>query len=632
MSCSTCHYAHETGSNNILLVRDNIVTPALGTKPVVFTANSTAANYADGTTPFNGVCEVCHTTAVDHYQAASGGTSDARHFPAPQKCVNCHPHNKGFAAQTDCFACHNVITDKPGIGPPGGRRQIVDNLGNGTGTGGDFKRTSHHALGAIPTVDDCLKCHYMGDHKKGTVKLLDPDQGYMSIITYDAANKAGVEDFCLNCHDANGAAGDLTPFSDNTAVPLVDKARWTASAHKTKPYTCMDCHDNGHGSNKKNMLGPWNYAGAGTGTDLTNEEEGFCLTCHGAGGTATVQVHLSFANNANTSTAFRKHDPTASYRKHIDGENTGSAFGGANRHVECVDCHNPHSAKAYVATTAPTMYNGLIGASGVTPSYAGAGAPTGFTFNKNTTYEYEVCYKCHSSFTTLPTYLPTGWSGTADEADGLKKLTTGGTNTQVADSRDMAQEYNPANTSYHPVMAAGKNLNINAATFQTGWTFTSRVYCSSCHDNNQKATAGYGRGPHGSQNLHILDAGTGTIGTSGNKTTHNGANTATTDFCSKCHQAASYISGNTSSRFGYHLYHVANKTKEGCYLCHDTHGSETFHLMNFSRNQAGGCITSVGTNTQAAFVHAAGTASNSCTVTCHGTSHGSGKSYTPAYN
>jgi hypothetical protein len=172
-------------------------------------------------------------------------------------------------------------------------------------------------------------------------------------------------------------------------------------------------------------------------------------------------------------------------------------------------------------------------------------------------------------------------------------------------------------------------LNINAATFQTGYSYTSRLYCTSCHDNNQKATAGYGRGPHGSQNLHILDAGTGAA-TTGYKTVHGAP--ATTDFCTKCHKPASYISGNTSSRFGYHLYHVNDKTTESCYLCHDTHGSETYHLINFSRNQAGGCITAVTTNTQAGFVHAAGTTANVCNLTCHGTSHGSGKSYNPAYN
>ncbi|NVO01261.1 MAG: hypothetical protein HXX09_01030, partial [Bacteroidetes bacterium] len=634
MTCITCHDPHQTGATNIYLIRSSIVTPNSGTKSVDFGANTSGSNYADATGTFNGVCEVCHTL-TDHYTNTAMGTTDARHIASPvTKCTTCHPHNKGFAAQTDCFACHNAIADKPLVGPAGGRRQIVDGTGNGLGTGGDFKRTSHHVTGAIPNVNDCIKCHYMGDHKDGTVKLLDPDQGFLNVYSYDPLNKSGVESFCLNCHDANGSMGDTSPFSDGVTVPVVNAAMWAASAHKTagttNANTCLACHDNGHGSQKSTLIGPYNYAGPGTGTDLMNEEEGFCLGCHGGTGVASVKVHLAFSANANTATAFRKHDPTATYRKHINGENTGTSFAGTNRHVECVDCHNPHGAKVYAATTAPTIYNELIGASGVTPTYAGAGAPTGFTFNTNTTYEYEVCFKCHSSYTTLPTYLPAGWSGAADAADGLKKVTTGGTNTQIADSRDMAQEYNPNNASFHPVMAAGKNLNINAATFQAGWTYTSRMYCTSCHDNNQKGTAGYGRGPHGSQNLHILDAGTGAVTNSGFKTVH-GAPVAT-DFCTKCHMAASYITGNTSSRFGYHLYHVNDKTTESCYLCHDSHGSEQFHLINFSRNQAGACISAITTNTQSAFTHAAGTAANSCGLTCHGTSHGGGKSYNPAYN
>jgi predicted CXXCH cytochrome family protein len=618
-TCNSCHQTHNTNKSNIYLIRDIIATPNSGNKTVVFTAESGTGSFADGASPYNGVCEVCHTNPASsgyHLNNSPGTHNNSTN------CTDCHKHANSFRAS--CFDCHNTTQ--------GTRRQIVDNTGNGLGTGGDFKRTSHHVTGSVPKESDCILCHDMTAHKGGTVRLKD-DLG--TVYSYNPANKSTVEGFCLNCHDANGFGGDVTPLSDGVAVPVISSAMWTASAHKTtgtaNANTCLACHDNGHGSNKSTLIGPYTYAGPGTGTDLMNEEEGFCLGCHGGTGVASVKVHLSFANNSNTATAIRKHDPTASYRKHTNDENTGSAFGGANRHVECGDCHNPHGAKVYAATTAPAIYNELIGASGVTPTYAGAGAPTGFTFKENTTYEYEVCFKCHSSYTTLPTYLPAGWTGTADQPDALRKLTTGGTNTQIADSRDMAQEYNPANASYHPVMAAGTNLNINAATFQTGYTFTSRIYCSSCHDNNQKATAGYGRGPHGSQNLHILDAGTG--GNSGYKTTHTGSAPATTDFCTKCHKAGSYISGNTSSRFGYHLYHVANKTQEGCYLCHDTHGSEVLHLMNFSRNQSPTiCITSVGTNTQAAFAHANGTAANTCTVTCHGTSHGSGKSYNPAYN
>ncbi len=627
MTCTTCHYSHKNGSNNIYLVNDNIITPNSGTKPVVFTTNSSANNYGDASGTFNGVCEVCHT-ATDHYSNTTGGTSDARHVPATQKCINCHPHNQAFYAQTNCFDCHNAVQDKLLVGPVGGRRQIVDNTGNGLGTGGDYKRTSHHVTGSIPNVSDCIKCHYMGDHKRGEVKLLDPDLGYQNIITYDPANKSSVESFCLKCHDSNGANGDVTPFSDNVTVPIVDATMWGASAHKgnVNTNTCMNCHDNGHGSNKSTMLSPWNYAGTGTGTDLMNEEEGFCLTCHGGTGVALIKVHLAFSSYTNTATNYYKHDPTATYRKHDAGETVGSAFAGTNRHVECVDCHNPHGAKAGTAT-APTLFPTMIGAKGVEPTYAGAGAPTGFTWLNSVTQEYQVCYKCHSSYTTLPTYLPGGFYKTTFVADGLKKVTTGGTNLQIADSRDMAKEYNPNNLSYHPVMAAGKNLNINGATFQTGFTFTSRIYCSDCHSNSNTG-AGYGRGPHGSTNLHLLDNGTG-AGTNYNYVSAHGGNSANQyEVCTKCHQVASYYTNDNSSRFQFHNYHT---TKEGCFVCHDTHGSENYHLINFSRNE--GSFTAVNPNSTSAFNHATGTATNSCVITCHGKGHStSSKTYNPMYN
>ncbi len=626
MTCVVCHDAHQTGSNNIYLIRDSISTPNSGKKAVVFTSNTSPNNYADATGVYNGVCEVCHTL-TDHYTNTSGGTSDSHHVPATQKCTDCHPHNKGFAPQTDCMDCHKSITDKPGVGPTGGRRQIVDNTGNGLGTGGDFKRYSHHFSGSIPTVADCIRCHYMGDHKDGQVKLLDPDQGYLNVYTYDSLNKAGMESFCLNCHDANGARGYVKPFSDSITVPVINAAMWAASAHKTSSNTCMSCHDNGHGSNKATLLGPANYTGPGTGTDLTNEEEGFCLNCHGASGSA-LKVHLAFSGT-NTTTNFYKHDPSATYRKHTNEETLGSAFGGTNRHIECVDCHNPHGAQSGTAT-APNLLPTLIGASGVEPTYAGVGAPTGFAWLETVTKEYQVCYKCHSSFTTLPTYLPGGWNSSAVSADGLKKLTTIGTNSQVGESRDMAQEFNPSSQSFHPVMAAGTNLNINSTTFQSGYTFASMLYCTSCHNSDLSGTAGYGRGPHGSSNLHILDAGTG--GSSNYKTVHNNVAAVTTAVCTKCHQAGSYYTGNTGSRYAYHYYHINQQLQSECYVCHDSHGSEQYHLMNMNRNgNTSSCITAITGTSQTAFVHATGTTANLCNVTCHGTSHGAGKSYNPAY-
>jgi predicted CXXCH cytochrome family protein len=641
MTCVTCHDAHEKGSTNIYLVRTTIATPNSGSKAVSFTADAGPGNFADATAPFNGVCEVCHTL-TDHYTNTAGGTSDARHVPATQKCITCHPHNKGFAAQTDCFGCHNAIADKPSV--PGTRRQIVDNLGNGTGTGGDFKKTSHHFTGTIPTVDDCVKCHYMGDHKSGTVKLLDPDQGFQTVYSYDPLNKSGIESFCLNCHDADGSNGDVTPFSDNVTVPVIDQALWTASSHKTtgtaKANTCLACHDNGHGSAKSTLLAVLPNQNAATLADPDVEEEEFCLTCHGggAGGIASKKVHLAFSaytntNNAGTQTGtitrYFKHDPTKSYRKHVNGETGGAAFaaGGTQRHVECVDCHNPHGAVAGTAT-APTLLPTLTGATGVEPTYTGIGAPTGFTWMRPVTQEYQVCFKCHSSYTTLPTYLPDGISNQTIVADGLKKLTTTA-NGQTPDSRDMALQYNPNAASFHPVMAAGKNLNILAAAFRNGWTFSSRMYCTDCHNNPLATTAGHGNGPHGSSNLHLLDKGN--AGTAQYNTVHADMGSNPNEVCSKCHAGPT---NGSPSRFTKHAYHASPGATglAECYACHDSHGSEAFHLINFNRNGTGGCFTSVTTTTTNAFIHADGTVKNSCVTTCHGVGHSTtGKFYSPAY-
>ncbi len=628
MGCKACHDPHNPDKTNILMVRSSIQTPNSGVQNVVFSANSSPDNYANGLGTFDGICEACHTL-TDHYTNTSAGTSDSRHNPATQNCITCHPHDKGFAPFTDCLDCHRNVTDKPGVGPAGGRRQIVDNAGNGLGTGGDFKRFTHHVQGSVPTTADCIKCHYMNDHMNGVVKLMDPDLGYLNIFTYDPSNKASVEGFCVKCHDANGAAGSLTPFSDNITVPAVDETMWMNSSHKTA-MSCMDCHDNGHGSNKNRMLGPYDYAGPGTGTDLTNEEEGFCLSCHGSGGTATVKVHLAFSSYTNTATDYYKHDPASTYRKHDIHENSGAAFGDANRHVECVDCHNPHAAQSGTAT-APALFPTLIGVSGVDPQYSAPGAPDSYVWLANATQEYQVCFKCHSGFTSLPAYLPGGWNGSAIVADGLKKLTTGGTNGQIADSRDMAREFNPFNFSYHPVIAMGTNAGINAGTFKTGWSSTSKMHCSSCHNNPRAATAGQGRGPHGSQNLHLLDQATPGAAAVNYKTQHNTAALANSgDVCGKCHNAGSYWSGNTNSRFDEHAKHVEDEESE-CYLCHDSHGSEQYHLINFNRNAANG-ITSVTTTTQNAFAHAAGTATNACLLTCHSATHSATtRNYNPVY-
>jgi predicted CXXCH cytochrome family protein len=376
LSCISCHITHKAGLTNIMLIRDTINTPNSGAKPVIFIANNNASGFAGGSSPFKGVCEACHTQ-TDHYTNTSGGTTDARHVPATQSCVTCHPHEDAFYAQTNCLDCHKAITDKPGIGPAGGRRQIVDVNGNGTGLGGDFKRSSHHVSGTVPNTSDCILCHYMGDHQKGTVKLMDPDSGYLKIITYNPLIKASLESFCINCHDADGAGGDLTPFSDNIAVPFVDKSIWTSSSHKNKPLSCADCHDNGHGSNKRHILTPFNKV-ADANADPMDDEEDFCYkSCHTTGGIAATNTESEFAVTGH---------------KHQVDEVTQF---GTNSGLECISCHNPHQNTHTNLTSNPDN-NKIL-------------------WTQTTNSVRDFCVKCHdgtppTGIAFSATYYGSGWN------------------------------------------------------------------------------------------------------------------------------------------------------------------------------------------------------------------------------
>ena len=90
--CTVCHYglggsseASACGdSENLKMVREEIVTPNSGTKPVVFTGA-----YVRGTVPYDGVCEVCHTETAYHRNDSSG---DHTHY-AGENCVSCHLHH-----------------------------------------------------------------------------------------------------------------------------------------------------------------------------------------------------------------------------------------------------------------------------------------------------------------------------------------------------------------------------------------------------------------------------------------------------------------------------------------------------------------------------------------------------------
>jgi len=385
------------------------------------------------------------------------------------------------------------------------------------------------------------------------------------------------------------------PAPQPTVIPGPNDPHVAYSANTDK---CAACHRT--------------HTGAGLALRQTVPEENVCFMCHQANATpiTATNVYSTFAVYTNTLTAFYKHDVAATNGVH----RINDSYGGANRHIECEDCHEPHEATRGPAA-APMIQRVMSGSTGVEPLYTSGSAMPTFNFLPQAQREHQVCLKCHSNFTTAPTYVPDGWN-TAIVANGLKKVTSANA-LQVLDSRNMAAEFNPYAASFHPVLAQGRNQAISAASFVAGWSQTSLVYCSDCHQNNVTPT----QGAHGSPLLHIL-AGTTNYKTGDNSTP------LSTEVCFKCHSFAVYVTGGTGTtgaggtnfyfqtNRNLHSFHVRSSVQTSCYTCHDTHGSEQEHLMNFDVSVV---TPGAGRNSQTAFLPTA--TGGTCSLTCHGANH-----------
>ncbi|MBI4312869.1 MAG: hypothetical protein HY681_13985 [Chloroflexi bacterium] len=297
-------------------------------------------------------------------------------------------------------------------------------------------------------------------------------------------------------------------------------------------------------------------------------QEQVCFTCHDGTGAPNIQAQFNKTYKMPISTTSVLHALSEWDTK------SPSSFSGANRHVSCADCHNPHYAAAGNHTVGSAYAFGpQQGVWGVSPSYTGAWTtPSSFSTVSPVTYMYELCFKCHSSWAwgTSPPTTPSG---------GFPQT-------------DVAKEFNPLNPSYMPVMAVGKNPfqlwngTSYASSLIGGFTPTSRMVCNDCHASETPTDPA---GPHGSTNSFILkgqwDRTTGRSGTQNH-------------LCFKCHAWSTYGPGsggasNTGFSGGGNNLHglmvgARNKAYNDnpivCMDCHVavTHGYYRDHLLGFT--------------------------------------------------
>lgn len=386
---------------------------------------------------------------------------------------------------------------------------------------------------------NCVQCH--------TGHGQDPQD--FGLWTADDNN------LCFTCHP-----NALRTYTGQTLYSACGHAVSTSTLNNQPVGRCVQCH-NPHGAGDSRGVFPHSTA---------RLEEQTCYACHGAGfrptnaldiQTQTIKPYAHRVGNFE-----RLHDDNAEFSS--VAVNPNPLLSGANRHVECMDCHNTHFARG---TARPAQSSNIsemqLGSWGVRPTYSGTPwtSPTSYvplSFQDTATnYEYYLCLKCHSNWS---------WGTSAP-------YTTDGTQ-----ETNVAMEISPANPAYHNVTGQA-SLSVPAetgGTYLSPWTRGSAMACSDCHASDQAPSI---RGPHGSTyNFMLKKPFQAKQGLSGNT----GTTGTQSHLCFSCHDWNTYGSGNgnatnyTSNRRNLHLF-VNHQTANGCFQCHSVvpHGFKRKHMI-----------------------------------------------------
>lgn len=497
----------------------------------------------------------------------------------------------------------------------------VKYLPSGTGPDPEMKGSGSrpaelklYASGGFDYIE-CTTCHNAHDNQYGNFLVMTNDNSAL----------------CMGCHDKTG----YDPSSvHSVATQSYSPSNGTAAGSlgtTVGNVDCMSCHfPHKAGITDKAQLPKADDNPAYGAYLLSFQEEQSCYNspdrwnnstapCHGDNGQAVKNIKSLVAASKPSRHQVDMNGTALHEAAEARGVASGWLGGGnAKWHVECADCHNPHTAGSAtrtqinpnnpivppVPTSTLPATSPLYGTGGVrvdtwpnnwnTPNAGGTFTylePIGVVDTlKNATgaqYEYQICLKCHSNF---------AWPVTPPNAPSLSASMT-----------NQALEFNPANTyagnaSAHPV--AGSTGHTDG-TLSGNWNNAGNkgnqtMYCSDCHNNNLAPP----QGPHGSNNQAILyRTYTNTYGpTNGGQ----GQQQPGGDICLGCHPQAVYLlltpaqnvlaNGSTgfasSTNINLHAQHqwraagnsgVANLRSYRCVNCHTrvSHGWKRKGLIVF---------------------------------------------------
>jgi predicted CXXCH cytochrome family protein len=394
----------------------------------------------------------------------------------------------------------------------------------------------------------CTTCHDPHNNELGSF-LRESDQ--MSAI-------------CISCHDMTGWDHGAHAISGKHVSGRVVDPRERLKYTNVRDNGCASCHRIHSAPQRERLL-------------RFTQEENNCLNCH-SGEVAKYNIASEIGKS-------RAHDPNFRTGVHDPVEQPFTMF----RHVECVDCHNPHASRqrdiGVVQGTLGQVVKGPVeGVAGV--------SLTGRQLDESR-FEYEICFRCHADGTQRPRLITS------------RQVTQ--TNTRL--------EFQISNPSFHPV--TGPRRNPDVVSLISPLRVGSIISCTDCHNSdNSRFFGGSGaNGPHGSIYEPLLR-----LNYERNDLTVESQNAYA--LCYDCHRRESILNNES---FALHRTHVVD-ARTPCSVCHDAHGvyrgqgnaSNHSALINFDLSVVSAATGPDGRRLE--FVDT-GRLSGNCTLVCHNVTH-----------
>ncbi|HZV82663.1 MAG TPA: CxxxxCH/CxxCH domain-containing protein, partial [Geobacteraceae bacterium] len=366
--CWDCHDPH--GDSNIYMVQKKVATTTEGKfgipktrADVTFVDKVSGTSYARKTAPFDGICNVCHSSSSKHYTGSSG---DGHNYT--RVCTTCHEHRfaDSHANRQSCNSCHTSSKPIPKHTAFGLPRDCTKchagTIGKRMDVMGQMKANSHHVQGVEVNNRHCYACHWesteeglidIGHHTGYDYKrYTSVKNDYVDLVVWGPGKRpAAYREYSTT--DGRATAARFLASSIGTAGERGEVGKVTNH--------CLACHSDQNnetepfGDYRKPRQYAWDYQSVGSR---------YAQTGTAAWGKYNSSTYPNANKKDSLSKAFSAHGNAEqnqggwSSTTGYDGSITISRGAPGTKNIHCFDCHNSHGSKVVGTTTSYVTFNG----------------------------------------------------------------------------------------------------------------------------------------------------------------------------------------------------------------------------------------------------------------------------------